>query len=801
MKAILTSVLLTLFAISAHAQDASLKGKITDKNNAPVPSATVSLLKAVDSSWVRSELGNDDGSFIISSIAAGDYLIDVSALGYEQIKQAVTVKQGLNENVVVAIQKKSTALEEVTVTGKKSFIEMGLGKTIVNVEGSGIATGSNVLDLLRRLPGVRVDGNNNISMAGKQGVLVLLNGKETYFSEDQLADYLKSLSANEVAQMELITQPSAKYEASGTAGIIDIKLKKNRRAGINGTADVEYGQGFYPVEYGALRLNYHKDKLNLYTDATVFDATGWARITRKRDFFDPQSGVLAGYDNSVQESKEHFGNDKMQIGADYDVNAKTTIGMSVTGVYHPNHEWTYTHADIADFGSNNLVYNQALTLDTLLRTNYMANAYLKHEYGKDNTIDINLDFINNNQHNRTNTSNSNEAVQGIAPAGLELKGDMPFNMSAYSAKADRAKMMGKTKVEAGLKSSLVTIDNNQEYTLLSNSSWIRDTTRSNEYAYKENVNAAYLTASRELDKQWQMQLGLRAEQVNLEGLQKVGDKRFSRNYISLFPTAYIAYKADDNNQLEMNYGRRIERPNYKRLNPFISFINQYSYSTGNPELRPEFTHNVELKHSYKNQLVSSLSYSYTQDVSGTVVIPDANTKGTYRTEKNMGTRQTASLSISYNKELYKWFLMAISGDAYYGEYAGKLQDEDLRSEGGGAFLTVDTQFIFGKWTGEVYYNVSTGYRSDLIGTAKNGQDLSVFVSRKLMKDTCIVKLHLRDPLGLNRYSEHSVFDNTVSDTGYKFHTRQVALSVNYAFGKNSSKSKHESEVDELKRMN
>ena len=426
---------------------------------------------------------------------------------------------------------------------------------------------------------------------------------------------------------------------------------------------------------------------------------------------------------------------------------------------------------------------------------------MKHEFGKDHTLDINLDFINYNQHTKQTTTNSNYASAGIAPTGLELKGDMPFNMNVYSAKADYARMVNKVKLETGLKSSLVAIDNTAGYTVLENNSWVPDTTRSNSFLYNENVNAGYANASTELNKKWQAQIGIRAEQVNLTGKQEVGDKGFSKNYISLFPTAFVAYKADDNNQLELNYGRRIDRPNYKKLNPFISFINQYSYSVGNPELKPQFSHNIELKHNYKNQLVSSLGYSYSSDVMGTIVIPDANTKGTAKTDKNIGTQQSVNASISYNKQLYKWCLLAIAGDAYFAEYAGKLLDQEIRTEGGGCFVTVDTQFVLGKWTVDLYYHGSTGYRDDLLVTTKPQHDMDAYISRKLFKDTCLVKLHLRDPLGLNSDTEHSVFDNTVSNVDYKFHTRQVALSVNYTFGKNSGKSQHESKLDEMNRMN
>ncbi len=800
MKAAFTIIVLCTSVLLANAQDAILEGKITDSSSAPVVAATVSLLKASDSSWVHSELTGDKGDFRMADIAVGNYLLDINALGYEHSKQAITLRTGVNDLMLVKIGKQHSTLDEVTVTGKKSFIEHGLGKTIVNIEGSGAATGSNVLDLMRKLPGITVDINNNISMAGKQGVLVLINGKETYLSADQLADYLKGMSADEVAQMELVTQPSAKYDAAGNAGIINIKMKKNRKEGLNASEDLEGSLGIYPAIFENLRLNYHKNKLNLFAHINYLNAIGWIRINRKRNFLDPDTGDIIGYNNSLMESKEHFQNDKLQLGADYELDEKTTFGISASGVYHPNHQSTWTDAVVGDMAGKSIVYDHALVLNRFVRTNALANAYLKHDLGNESSVNADLDYFNFGEHTYQSATNEvHDAQQNILPS-LDLQGDLPFVMNAYSAKADYNVTLNKIKWETGIKGSLVTIDNKAGYSVLQNNIWVPDTLRSNDFRYSEQTNAAYISASKELGAKWQAQAGLRAEQVNISTEQSVGAQSFSKSSLSLFPTAYVSYKADDDNQFEINYGRRIERPNYKKLNPFIYFIDQYNYSVGNPNLRPEFTHNLELKYNYKNALTTTLHCSYTNDVMNRVVIPDANTKSTYRTDKNLGVTETAGLSLGYNRQLYRWFLLALASDTWFSKYAGKLLDEELRSEGGGCYLSVDTQFVFGKWTGEAYYTFNV-LRPDIISTNKPEHYFSVYVSRKLLDDSCIIKLHLRDPFNISHPTEYSAFNNTTSSADYKWQSQQLALSINYNFGKNTTKSKHDVEFDEMKRMN
>jgi outer membrane receptor protein involved in Fe transport len=799
MKILFTTMLFCSTLLIAKAQDASLKGKVTDKASAPIIAATVSLLSASDSSWVHSELTADNGSFTMSGLAPGKYLLDINALGYEQSKQALVLKSGMND-LAFTIEKQHTTLDEVTVTGKKSFIENGLGKTIVNVEGSGMATGANILDLMRKLPGITVDMNNNISMSGKQGVLVLINGKETYLSAEQLADYLRGMSADEVAQMELISQPSAKYDASGNAGIINIKLKKNRKEGLNGTENLTGTLGIYPAIFQNLQLNYHKNKLNLFSNLNYLNAIGWIRINRERNFYDPDNGALTGYNNSLMESKEHFSNDKLQLGADYDLTGKTTLGISVTGIYHPNHQSTWTDATIADNASNSTVYDHALVLNRFLRTNVIGNAYMKHEFSKESNLEVNLDYVGYKEHTYQSADNVVHDEQNNALPGLELQGDLPFSMSAYNVKADYATTFKKIKWEAGIKSSLVTVDNKAAYSVLQHNVWVPDTLRSNDFVYSEQTNAAYISAAKEIGKKWQVQAGLRAEQVNINTRQSVGAQQFSKNSTSLFPTAYVSYKADDNNQFELNYGRRIERPDYKKLNPFIYFIDQYNYSVGNPNLRPQFSNNLELKHSYKSVLVTNLHCSYTNDVMNRVVIPDASTKGTYRTDINLGITQSAGISVSYNKQLYHWFLLALASDAWFSKYAGKLLDEELKAEGGGCYVSIDTQFVYRKWTAEAYYGFSVA-RMDITTVGKPEHYVDVSLSRKLLDDTCILKLHVRDPFNLGRSVEYSAFDNTTSTADYKWQSQQLALSVNYNFGKATSKSKHDVEFDEMKRMN
>ena len=601
-----------LYSNISDAQKTSISGSVLSDATA-LPAATVSLLNGADSSWIKTVITNDDGTFSLSEVNIGSYVVSAASVGYETATQPVTVSAGGNSKCTITLKKQSTSLDEVTVAAKKPFIEMSLGKTIVNIEGTTTTAGTNALDLMRRLPGVSVDMNGTISMQGKEGVLVLIDDRPTYLSGDDLAAYLKTITAEDAAQIELITQPGAKYDAAGNTGIINIKLKKNRKPGWSGNITGSYGSGIYFHRNESFQLNYKKDKLSLSLSGSDMEAIGFADWQENRRYIDAQTGNATSASVIHSTPKERFSNTALRLTADYDISDKTTVGMSVKATYHPNVNHIYTSSTNTDFSNNVTTYNDIVAPEGFIRKNIMANAYLSHKFSKERTLDINFDYLvydKNTMENVTSTTYDN--LMQPLPNPIIMHSAWPEMINVYSTKVDQTyDMKNGIKLEAGLKSSWETTDFHAYVSQWENNTWANDTGLSNRFNYRENINAAYATAAKSLGKKWEAHIGLRAEQTNTLGIQYVNNDRFSRNYVSLFPTAFVTYKKDTNNQFEINYGRRIERPTYSDLNPFVYYSFENYYSVGNPYLQPQFTNSLELKHSYRNMIITKLDFSGT----------------------------------------------------------------------------------------------------------------------------------------------------------------------------------------------
>ncbi len=779
-----------------RAQSYHLEGTVTNAER-PIATATVSLLKA-DSTFLRSELTDDKGSYKFDKLAAGNYIVAVLAVGYT--KQSLPVALTKNtELTAIALQPVSKELKEVTVSGKKPYIEHELGKTIVNVDQAKTGAGTNVLELLRKTPGLVVTGNGNIQMNGA-GVTVMINDKPTYLTGDQLTDYLKSLPAEQVAQLELIAQPSAKYDAEGD-GILNIKMRKSKKAGINGNITGSYMQGVYPGTMNTANLNYRKDKLNLYTNASYSNTMGFLNQQTTRKVRDLQTGNELLEEQQSSFLLENFKDYSMKIGADYDLTDKTTIGASVNGIYHPNHEHDVTNTGLTNKTTNTYTYNKAEINHGFHRDFITSNAYLDYKPKKDHELDINFDhlFRNYRQYGYFMSSAYDQNMQPI-PGGQNFDQNTSSDIRVYVLNADySAPLKHDVKLETGVKTNYSYTDNGTVYQNVNNGSLQYDSTRSNELIYTENINAAYVNLNKSFGTKWQAQAGLRVENTNAKGKQVVGDKEFTIENTKFFPTAFVGYKPNEKNSFEMNYGIRLNRPGYIELNPFINYLSQYSYSVGNPELVPEMRQFVELKHNYNGMLVSSVGVrKVTKDINP-VLIYDPATKATFSTTKNNATKQVLHISETMNKQLFDWWLLASSADLYLNRYL--LEDSPDIRETAGYDISVSNQFTFGHgWSADTSLMYSSGMYQSPIERNLSSYWLSFNVSKKILKDTATIKLSAEDPFNGYAYRPEKEWAGITTKSDMRYASRQFHIGFSYNFGKKFEDKSHNNDVEEAKRM-
>lgn len=791
-------VILSFCSSLVYSQETgSISGLVTDEDNKSFPAATVSLLKANDSSLVKTAVSNKEGSFVFDNIPYGDYFLQVTAVGHENARSAIF---SLNDKKVQAATIKliqaAKGITGVTVTAKKPFIETKIDKTIVNVEASPTSAGATALEVLEKSPGITVSNEGAISLRGKAGVIVLMDGKQTFLSATDLANLLKNMPASALDQIEIMTNPSSKYDASGNSGVINIKTKKGKTDGFNGSVMVGITTGLFddkdgtfyvkPKSQNSVNFNYRKNKVNFFGNYNPNFFRGMSTMDLLRTRLDQNHTVL-GYNTT--ETKFQFGNNNhtLKLGMDYFADKKNTFGIAVSGFTFSGHPTPTTLTTIADDKWQAQSVMLSKTNNNNKFQNLTSNFNYRHVFdsaGRELTADV--DYIKySNTSNMTLTTAFFDGAGQSTGADLQLRGHLPSDISIFSFKSDYTQpLKGGGRLEAGIKSSFVKNDNLVEYDRWDGSKWVTDN-RSNHFIYDENVNAAYLNANKQFGK-WSVQAGLRLENTIAKGYQVTNDSSFKRNFTGLFPSAFVSYALDKNNSLTASYSRRIMRPNYQDLNPFIYFLDSLSYRKGNPFLLPQYSHNIELSHSFKGKLITTLNYNITNDVISQILRPQDDI--VFLTTDNVARFRNIGITFTAPVPVNKWWNLNlftnIFNNHYEGVYDGKPLDMSYTS-----FMVNLTQS----------FTIKPGFTAEVFGfyRAKGVNQLSVDEpmymfglggQKQIMKGKGTLRLNLRDPFWLQRYKGRTKYDLVDNRVMNQWDNRQITTSFTYRFGKNTSQN-------------
>lgn len=633
-----------------------INGVVNDNKNQPLQLVTVSLLKAADSSLVKADMTDKNGKFEILTATKGSFLLSYSMTGY-QVKYSApfTIEEGQSFTAPsVSLQPGTNKLQGVTVYAKKPMIEIKADKLVFNVENSINATGSNALELLQKSPGVLVDNNDNISMKGKSGVKIYIDGRLTQLDSKSLADYLKSINSSDIEAIEMISNPGAKYDASGNAGIINIRLKKNKKYGTNGSASIGFKQGYTPKGDGSLSLNYRDKKINIFSN--ISGRIG--NFEQHLDIYRIQSDTI--YDqHTIMLNKDKSAN--VKAGVDYSLNNKSTVGFLVTS--------NFANGSFNSNGNTIITYQpDSKYVKTLQATNYIpgnrtnANFNVNYRYSDTSGKEIGFDgdyglFKSTGVSYQPNFyyDNNSNLLYSIINGN-----NTPIDIDIYTAKLDIEQKLGKGKFGYGGKFAYVKTSNSFEFFNYQNNVPLKDLSRSNSFVYKENVNAAYVNYSAAFKTKWSMQAGLRMEQTNSEGdlTRSDGiiqpDNTVKRSYLDFFPSAALSYNLNDKNTFGITYSRRIDRPSYQDLNPFENKLDELTYEKGNAFLRPQYTDNIELSHTYKSMLTTSLSYSYVKDYA-TQITDTTNGNATFVQQQNIASQKIFSFNMGSPLNINKWW--------------------------------------------------------------------------------------------------------------------------------------------------
>ena len=794
MTKLTLSLLLFLFSnfLIAQVNQGGISGTIADGGDQKIiDAATVSLFKAQDSLLFKISLTDKKGNFLFEQVPFGKYYIVASSTGHLQTFSPILEisSNSIISAGVLQLSNNAKILKEVTVAAKKPFIERKIDRTVINVDAAITNAGTTALEVLEKSPGVTVDKDGNISLKGKQGVLIMLDGRPSYLSGQELANLLKNMPSSAIDQIEIMTNPSAKYDAAGNSGIIHIKTKTNKLKGLNGNLSASVIQGKFTKTNNSINLNYHNKKINLFGNYSYSYWHGYNNLYLRRNFRNTVTKDLETIFDQQSDMQHSSQYQELKAGMDYYADKKNTLGIVFSGYVSPNRNSgeNTTLLKNADNIIDSIV--AATNLDKGRSNNFATNFNFRHSFdstGKEYTVD--LDYITYYQSKNQFFENSylNPDYTERRPNG-QLKGTLPAQVNIYSAKTDFTFPLKKSaKIETGLKSSYVTTDNDALYQNNSPSGYVTDEGKTNHFIYKENISAGYINYSRQI-KKWGLQAGLRAENTIARGHQ-VGnstrpDSSFTKKYLDVFPTVYVSYEANKKNTFSINYGRRIDRPAYQDLNPFYYFLDEYTFEVGNTLLQPQYTDNIELSHTYNGFLTTTLNYSKTVNLFTDVLKQITAERKTFQTKENIASKTNVGLAVSAYFPVTKFLTTNIYSNVVHDTYKGDLDGGYLNVNNTTFFANISNQLKFKKgWSAELsgFYR-SKGIEGQLIVNPMWRMDAGL--QKQVLKNKGTLKLSVRDIFASQNFTAYVNYRDIDVYIKSRHDSRTGALTFTYRFGK------------------
>jgi hypothetical protein len=807
MKAILTLsffFLLTLTtAFSQVITRGTVSGHVGSVAGKSLEFTTLMLLKAKDSTLAKGAISDAEGKYSFENVGAGRYLVAAQQIGYRKTYSAPFTVDEAHPAVEVpalAMADETKSLTEVKVVAQKPFIEQQVDRTVVNVENSIVASGNTALEVLEKAPGVTIDRQNDqIQLKGKAGVIVYIDGKQTYLSQQEVSNLLKNTPSDNIASIEIITNPGSKYDAAGNSGIINIKMKKNKNFGTNGTFIIGTGYGWVnnlngvrddlPKFNTSLNLNHREGKINVFGNYSYTNRqSAQTNEINRAILYNGRTNYFDQYSFRPNQFKGH----SYKAGLDYFINQKSTIGVLINGF---SNDWRQAGVN------NTLISDEAhqLTSKAVTQTNvsnyfsnFTSNLNYKYDFGQGREWTVDADYVHyGGQNNNTLSTAYTNAQNTTTRSNQDVRNDMPSVINIVAFKTDYVHpMKNGSKWETGLKSSFVNADNNTIYDTLQQETrkWLPDASRSNQFKYDENINAGYINYAGKVGK-LKIQAGLRAEHTHSIGMSVTLNQTVDRNYLNVFPTLFLSRQLDTNNVLNFSYSRRIDRPDYQNLNPFVFYLDPYTYQKGNPFLRPQYTNSLELTHVFKNALTTTLNYSRTTDFINRETprqIPAENI--TYVMAENLGALTNIGLNVSFPVTVTKWWRMQNNLNGYYQNYETVYSGAPYEVKLVAYNLYASNNFTFSKTlSGELsgWYNSPSQYgfyRAQPMG------GFSIGVQKKIMDGKGNVKLNVNDPFWLNKFNGRAVVQDINFRVVSRWESRQIRLTFTYRFGNQNVKT-------------
>jgi outer membrane receptor protein involved in Fe transport len=790
-----------------------VQGNITDINGRPIANASVSLFKDSDTSFAQKTVCDSNGMFQFLHIPDGSYFLSITTIGFSKTASAgFRIDKGMTAAHVVnlTLLPRGNIMDAVVVKASRPLIENRIDGMAVNVDAFMNNAGNSILDVIGLSPSVDLDINGTISIKGKSGASIFIEGKKSYLSGTDLTNYLKSIPASQVDQIEIMTQPSAKYDVAGNSGVINIKLKKTRQSGLNINLSLNYTQGVYAKSSNSFMINYKKDKWNFSCNLGYEYFTNITTRHLYRIIADTSASSKTLFDQNNDDLQKIPGFNLL-AGIDYEAGKKWTLGFTLGTKLSRYHDNFSSLSTFEDENNSNKLLSSAKGLNHFLRpwVNTGIGLNLRHIVDQKQELELNLNYeyydLNASQQSINYTYDSAGRIENNRSQENPYiqRADLPSLIRIYAAKADYSRTLTtKAKLEAGWKSSFIQSTNQSSFYNLQNDSMNLDLDLTNKYDYNENINALYLNYHQQLGK-WEFQAGLRWEGTYTRGQQEVGHQNSDKQYSRLFPTLFLGYSPGRRHIFSLSYGKRLDRPDYIDLNPFVYIIDPYTYRKGNPNLQPYFTDNIELSYNFKGKLNVSANYTKATNTINDIIIQNDSTKILLQTRQNLGSYTNIGLSLSYNTAITKWYYLIFSYNLFNNHYKGSILTGTVDQRLTTAQFNLIQQFHFNPgWSAEIqlFYRSRFLFPALYIRGPRNMNSLAI--GKDLLKNKVNIKLRIADPFYIQRSSVSTYFQNINTKTDFREDSRRIALTLTYRFQKgikNSSRKTYNPE--EINRIN
>ncbi|MCI4668588.1 MAG: TonB-dependent receptor family protein [Bacteroidia bacterium] len=773
-KVLSISTIIVLLAINTlFGQRIEIIGQVVNGNQ-PIEFATVVAVDTLSQKTVGGTTTDMEGRFTLKA-PSQDILIQVSFLGYEtlNIHRAVGENNRLDLGQI-QLKESGMTMEEVVISGEKSQMEFKLDKRVFNVGKDLSSTGASALEVLNNVPSVNVSIEGDISLRGSQGVQILINGKPSVLASEQ-GNALGSITADMIEKIEVITNPSAKYDAEGTSGILNIVLKKEEKKGINGSFTINTG---FPQNHSfGLSMNRRTEKFNLFTQL------GAGYRVQPNQVDNINENLITG--TRLISDGEEFRNENFYnfvLGTDYHINKYNVITLSGNFAYEIEDQPSETNFQL--FDEEDVLISQWKREETTSATNpkYRYELQYKKDFKDHKEHDLLFSALGNFFGKDQSSEFLNTSIIGDGESG-EQQTRTNFQEARYTFKLDYTKPFKKYwSIETGAQYVINNVSNDFAVSNFLSGEWIQDDGLTNIFEFSQNVLGLYGTGAYEGEK-WGLKLGLRAENTDLNTFLVNTSESNTRNFTNLFPSAHTSYKFTKRVSIQAGYSRRIYRPRLWDLNPFFNIRNNFSIRTGNPDLLPEFTDSYELTSIFilnQASINAGVFHRYTTDVIERISSFEDNVT-TFK-PVNLGTDQSTGIELNGKYEPAKW--ITFNGDATY-----------LFFNRVGSFDATSFDFTASRWNAKLTAKFKlpasidaeiTGRYESAFQTVQGEVSDQLFANlglrKKILKGRGIFNLSVRD-IFASRIRESNTFQPNFYQYNRRFRGRFIVAGFSYGFGK------------------